>query len=331
MQNFVSTLGNNFLVMAVLTFVALMLLIESLYLLWKSSRGPEAKKVQSRLQQLAAVHFKSQDSSVLKERLLSELSPFERMAMSLPRVRAIDAMIVQSGVRWTIKKLLSLTLAAGLLSLIGIRLLHQPWFITLGVTLLGAALPFMYVAYRRNKRLQKIEQQLPDALDLLARGLRAGHAFSSTLKMAGEEMPEPIGSEFRVTHDEINFGVSQEQALSNLSERVPITDLRYFVVAVLIQRESGGNLTEILGNLSRLIRDRLKLFARIRVLSSEGRLSAWILGIMPFALAGIMHLTNPEFIGKLWTDPIGISIVQYMLVLMAFGVVIMRKIIRIRV
>ena len=326
-----STSGNNFLIMAVLTFVALMLLTEGLYLLWKSSRGPEAKKVQSRLQQLAAVKDRSQDARLLKERLLSELSPLERMAMRLPRVQALDELLVQSGLHWTIHKLLALTLIHGLVAFIAIRFLRQPWHLSLAATLLCASLPLLYVNWRRSKRLRKVEQQLPDALDLLVRGLRAGHAFSSTMKMAGEELPEPIGSEFRVTHDEVNFGVAMQQALTNLSERLPITDLRYFVVAVLIQRESGGNLTEILTNLSHLIRERLKLFARIRVLSSEGKLSAWILGIMPFALAGIMHFTNPEFISKLWTDPIGISIIQYMLVLMAIGVVIMRKIIRIRV
>jgi tight adherence protein B len=116
-----------------------------------------------------------------------------------------------------------------------------------------------------------------------------------------------------------------------MSDRVPSTDVRYFVVAVLIQRESGGNLTEILTNLSSLIRQRAKLLAKIRVLSSEGRLSAWILGLMPFALAGVMNLVNPEFMSLLWTDPIGISLIEYMLTLMAIGALIMRKIVRIRV
>ena len=144
-------------------------------------------------------------------------------------------------------------------------------------------------------------------------------------------MAEPIAGEFRIVHDEVNFGVALQQALTNLSERVPLTDLRYFIVSVLIQRESGGNLTEVLGNLSRLIRERLKLMAKVKVLSSEGRLSAWILGIMPFALAGVMYLLNPEFMAPLWTDPIGLSIIKYMLILMAFGVLILGKIIKIRV
>jgi tight adherence protein B len=323
--------GNNFLIMAVLTFVALMLLAEGFYLLWRTNRSPEVKKVRSRLQSLAAVHDRSPDTRVLKERLLSEVSPLERMALRLPHARVLEAMLLQSGLHWTAGKLLAWMAGAGIFGFVASESLHQSWLVSLGATLAAGAMPLLYVNHKRVRRLQKIEQQLPDALDLLVRGLRAGHAFSSTLKMAGEELQEPVRSEFRTTHDEINFGVSMQQALSNLSERVPITDLRYFVVAVLIQRESGGNLTEILGNLSRLIRERLKLLARVRVLSSEGRLSAWILGVMPFALAGLLQLTNPEFIGQLWTDPIGIAIVKYMLVLMVIGALMMRKIIRIRV
>ena len=148
--------------------------------------------------------------------------------------------------------------------------------------------------------------------------------------MAGEEMAEPMAGELSTVHDEVNFGVSLNQALTHLSERVPLTDLRYFVVAVLIQRESGGNLTEILANLSRLIRERLKLMGKVRVLSSEGRLSAWILALMPFFLAGVMNLVNPEFMRPLWTDPMGITIIKYMLSMMLIGVLIMRKIIKIR-
>jgi tight adherence protein B len=144
-------------------------------------------------------------------------------------------------------------------------------------------------------------------------------------------MAAPIADEFRIVHDEVNFGVALQQALTNLSERIPLTDLRYFIVSVLIQRESGGNLTEVLGNLSRLIRERLKLMTKVKILSSEGRLSAWILGVMPFALAGVMNLTNPEFMSTLWTDPIGISIIKYMLILMAVGTMILVKIIKIRI
>lgn len=192
-------------------------------------------------------------------------------------------------------------------------------------------LPAIYLQRQRSRRLTRMEKQLPEALDLVTRALRAGHSFASGVQMIGEEMTDPIASEFRMVADEVNFGVSLQQALTNLSERVPLTDLRYFVVSVLIQRDSGGNLTEVLGNLSRLIRGRLKLLAQVRVLSSEGRLSAWILGLMPFALAALVNIFNPEFMAPLWTDPIGQTVLKYMLVLMLVGIVLLRKIVKIRV
>ena len=327
-----SLAGNSFLVMAVLVFVAVLLLLESLYMVWRAHRGPQATKLQSRLHALSATRDRTAQTQLLKQRMLSELSPMERQLQRLPRMRALDRAIVQSGLDWTVFKLL---LACAALFGLGWMALaigaHQSWLVGLAAGLVLGATPLMYVQYKKNKRLATLEQQLPEALDLITRALRAGHAFSSSIKMAGEEMPEPIAGEFRIVHDEVNFGISLEQALSHLSERIPLTDLRYFVVAVLIQRESGGNLTELLENLSRLIRERLKLLARVKVLSSEGRMSAWILGLMPFFLAGIINLANPAFMSPLWTDPIGISIVQNMLGLMLIGAIIMRKIIKIRV
>ena len=192
-------------------------------------------------------------------------------------------------------------------------------------------LPFIYVYRKRRNRLRKIGVQLPDALDLISRALRAGHAFPSALQMVGEELPEPIGGEFRITHDEVNFGVSLQQAMQNLSVRVPSTDLRYFVIAVLIQRETGGNLAEVLNNLSTLIRERLKLLMKVQVLSAEGRLSAWILSILPFALAGVINVINPGFMAVLWTDVAGTKMIVAALIMMAIGTLWMRKIIRIHV
>jgi tight adherence protein B len=179
--------------------------------------------------------------------------------------------------------------------------------------------------------LRRMEQQLPDALDLIGRAMRAGHALPSGLQMAGEEMAHPIGGEFRITHDEVNFGVSMQQALMNLSERVPITDLRYFVVAVLVQREAGGNLTELLDNLSTLVRSRLKFHGKIKVLTTEGRMSAWVLCLLPFIIAGLLNFANHDFIAILWTDPAGIMITKVVLAMMAIGALWMYKLVKVRV
>ena len=325
-------IGNAFLLISVLVFIAVLLLLEGAYLLWKSYKGPKAKKIVNRLRALSASRDKSKQTQLLKQRMLSEVPAIERLLLSMSHAQRLDRYILQAGLDWTVSRLL---LSCGALGASACMVMvygaHQSLLMSGLVGAVFALTPLLYVSHKRSRRLSKFERQLPEALDLMTRALRSGHAFSSALQMVGEEMAEPIAGEFRIVHDEVNFGVALQQALMNLSERIPLTDLRYFTVSVLIQRESGGNLTEVLGNLSRLIRERLKLMAKVKILSSEGRLSAWILGVMPFALAGVMNMTNPEFMSPLWTDPIGISIIKYMLILMAIGGVILIKIIKIRV
>lgn len=324
--------GNALLIISVLVFIAVLLLLESFYSIWKSYKGPNAKKIETRLQALSASHDNSQQTQLLKQRMLSEVPAIERFLLGISKAHRLDKFILQAGLDWTVSKLLLTCTALAAIGYVVMAYgLHQASFISGLTSAFLAVMPLLYVNHQRSKRLIKFEKQLPEALDLMTRALRSGHAFSSALQMVGDEMADPIAGEFRIVHDEVNFGVALQQALTNLSERIPLTDLRYFIVSVLIQRESGGNLTEVLGNLSRLIRERLKLLSKVRVLSSEGRLSAWIMGLMPFALAGAMNLVNPEFMSPLWNDPIGISIIQYMLILMFFGVLILRKIIRIRV
>lgn len=324
--------GNAFLIIAVLVFITVLLLLEGLYFLWKSYKGPNAKKIETRLRALSASHDNSRQTQLLKQRMLSEVPAIERFLLGMSRAHRLDRFILQAGLDWTVSRfLLSCTVLAAIGYVLMASGFHQSFFISTLIGATFAALPLLYVNHKRSKRLIKFERQLPEALDLITRALRSGHAFPSALQMVGEEMADPVAGEFRIVHDEVNFGVALQQALTNLSERIPLTDLRYFIVSVLIQRESGGNLTEVLGNLSRLIRERLKLLSKVRVLSSEGRLSAWILGLMPFALAGVMNLLNPDFMSPLWNDPIGISIIKYMLILMFFGVLILRKIIKIRV
>ncbi len=327
-----SILGNSFLVLVVLIFVAVVLLLESVYVTWRAHRGPRAMKLKSRLNALSATEDHTAQTRLLRQRMLSELPPMERVLQSLPRLRQLDRSILQSGLTWSVSSVLlsCITLFAVGWAAVAI-FLHQPQTIAAAVGVVLASLPFAYIQYRRRKRLDKFERQLPEALDLITRALRAGHAFPAALKMAGEELSEPIAGEFSTVHDEVNFGVSLAQALGHLSERVPLTDLRYFVVAVVIQRDSGGNLTEVLGNLSRLIRERSRLQAKIKVLSSEGRLSAWILVLLPFALGAAMYLANPKFMSPLWTDPFGIAMLKWLLAMMLVGVFILRRIVRIRV
>jgi tight adherence protein B len=327
-----SLLSSSFFpLFAIVAFVAVVLFVLALYMMWDSYKGPEAQKIGQRLRALSAGSDSSERAVVLKNRMLSDTREIERLLLSIPRIHNLDRFILQSGLEWTVARLLSASLLSGAAACIALSFVNILPLLQLGVTLAAAFLPFTYVQWKRNKRLRQMEQQLPDALDLIGRAMRAGHALPSALHMAGEEMAEPIANEFRITHDEINFGVSPQQALTNLSERVPITDVRYFVVAVLVQREAGGNLTEVLDNLSKLIRSRLKFHAKIRVLTTEGRMSAWVLGLLPFAMALLLNFANHDFIKVLWTDPAGIQITNIVLGMMAVGAIWLYKLIQIRV
>jgi len=325
-------LANNFfLVFAVVAFVAVVLLIEGLYMMWNSYKGPEARKIEQRLQALSASLDHSERAAVLKDRLLSEVPAIEKLLLGIPRINNLDRFIAQSGLEWTVAKLLWLSLLFAITIYVALSFVSVMPQLRLGLALAAFLLPWAFVQWKRNKRLRKLEQQLPDALDLIGRALRAGHALPSGLQMVGDEMQDPIANEFRIMYDEINFGVSMQQALTNLTERVPSTDVRYFVVAVLIQREAGGNLTEVLGNLSTLIRNRLKFHAKVKVLTSEGRMSGWVIGLLPFILAGLLNFANHDFISVLWTDPAGIMITNILLGMMAIGAIWLYKLCQIRV
>ncbi len=320
-----------FPIFAVVAFIAAVLLIEGLFMIWNSYKGPEARKIGQRLRALSAGSGDSERVAVLKDRLLSKTPAVEKMLLAIPRINQLDRFILQSGAELTVAKLIWLALISGLVAYMALGFVALLPKLRLVAALAACFLPWFYVQWKRMKRLRKLEQQLPDALDLIGRALRAGHALPSGLKMVGEEMSDPIAGEFRIVHDEINFGVSMQQALTNLSERVPITDVRYFVVAVLVQREAGGNLTEVLGNLSTLIRNRLKFHAKVKVLSTEGRMSGWVLGLLPFILAALLNLANHDFISILWTDPAGIMITNILLVMMALGGLWLYKLTKIRV
>ena len=323
--------GNLFPLFMVLAFVAVVLFIEGAYLIWNSYKGPEARRIEERLRALSDGIGASEHTSILKQRMLSATPIFEKILQAIPGINHFDKLLTQSGLNWTVAKFVTLTIAAAIAGYTIAMLAHVILFFALALSILTASFPFLFVYRKQQTRMRKLEQQLPDALDLISRALKAGHAFASGMKMVSDEMPAPIADEFRAVHDEVNFGISLQQALYSLGVRVPSTDLRYFVIAVLIQRDTGGNLTEVLGNLSALIRERLKLLAKVRVLSAEGRMSVIVLGSLPFALAGIINLLNPGFMAVLWTDSLGLKMVNSALFMMVMGIFWMRKIVKIHV
>lgn len=320
-----------YLIFLVSAFFAVVLLLEAGYSAWNSSMGPEAKRIQHRLQAMSAGSARSAASSIVKQRLLAEAPEMERLLLRVPRVQHVDRLLVQSGLDWSVAKFLGVTLLLMAVALVAGVALHFYWlFILLGMAAAGA-LPYLYVVNARNKRIHTIESQLPDALELMSRALRAGHSFPSALEMVASEGPRPIAGEFKTTFDEVNYGIPMQDALMNMTTRIASADLRYFVIAVLIQRETGGNLAELLDNLAKLMRERFKLIGHIRVLSAEGKLSAWILTLLPFALAAVIYAVHPTFLAVLYEDPAGLKMIYAAGVMMLLGIVWMRQIIKIRV
>lgn len=315
-----------------LAFVAVVIFLEGVYGAWNSSQGPEAKRIRARLAAMSNGVSSNGTGSLMKDRKLSDTPWLHTILESLPGVEDLDRTLVQSGLGWTVGRFTAYVGALALIGLLvtGVVLRLGAIAVILSTVALGL-LPMLKVISERNKRLTKLDQQLPDALELMARAMRAGHAFPSGVQMVGQEAPSPIANEFKTVFDEINYGIPLPGALKNLALRVPSKDLRYFVVAVSIQRETGGDLAEVLDKIAALIRSRLELLGKVRVLSAEGRLSAWILSLLPFALAAVIGVVNPTFVAKLWTDPLGLRLIGGALGLMVLGIFWLWRITKIRV
>jgi tight adherence protein B len=324
-------MDNALIVVMVAGFVAIVFALEGVYMLWNDRRGPEVQRLERRVRMVSAGRHGQAALKFLKRRHGGELPWLDRQLLRLPRISQLDRLIEQAGMEFGIGRLAAIMLALALGVLLLALLFRVALFPALLCALLVAALPPVWVVWKREKRMTAIEEQMPDAIDLIARAMRAGHAFSSAIQMVGEESPEPLASEFRIVHEEINFGLAVDEAFRNLATRVPSDDMRFFVIAVLLQRETGGNLTEVLGNIGKLVRDRFKLLGKVRVLAAEGKLSAWILALMPVAIAAIVNVLNPTFMSLLWKDPVGLNLIYTCLVLFVIGVFWMWRLIKIRV
>ena len=281
---------------------------------------------------------KAKVAAVARQSLLRRIAPrsrvpalertFERFAGV---VRPLERLLERSGLRLTVGQLvLGCMFAAALSFLVVMQLTKAPW-IALGAGLLVGSLPFGLVKHMARRRLTKFEAQFPEAIDLIARALRAGHALTTGLGMVAEEVPDPVGTEFRLLHDRQNYGMPLPHALQSFADRAPLLDARFFVTAVLTQREAGGNLSEVLDSLAALIRERFRLKRQVRVLSAHGRITAWVLCGLPVALTGIMFVIAPTHIGKLFTDPLGIRMVAVAVALQVVGVLVMRRIVNIEI
>jgi tight adherence protein B len=271
------------------------------------------------------------DAALLRDEVLSKIPAFDSYLRRSERISNLQKTLAQGNVDVRAGNFLMLCAVSALLlaavaAVAGGNLLFG-W---LGA-LVGFFIPYAYASHMRSKRFQKFEEKFPEAIDTLARAVRAGHAFTTAVEMIANELAEPVAGEFRQLFEEQKYGLPVRDALMNLTERVPLVDVKFFVTAVMLQRETGGNLAEILDNLSYVIRERFKILRQVRVHTAQGRLTMVLLMALPPTIVVVMQFLNPGFIHPLFADPLGHALIVGGIVLQTMGYFVIRKIIRIRV
>jgi tight adherence protein B len=311
-------------------FLFVVLIVQSTYLVWSGSKLVEKRKLKTRLLSISAGGKHGQEKlSLYRKKVFSKAGPLEGFFLSLPRLASLDRLLLRAGLPLNASTFIMLSIVLGVVgALVGFQLLRSNGAgLLLGGGLLW--LPMLWLGSAEQKALAKFHDQLPEALDLLARALRSGHALSSGLEMIAEEMPDPLGGEFTAVVDEISLGLTLKEALENLCSRVSSPDLRYFTIAILVQKETGGNIAEILDNISRLIRERVKFKRHVATLTAEGKVSGVILVLLPIVMFFIIYFLNYNYISMLWLEKEGQKLLAGAIAMMIMGVIMIRRIIRI--
>lgn len=326
------------LVLIILVFVAVALAVFAVGLFW-DQRSAQARLLRERLAsvQKASEREPNEELALLRDEMLSQIPALDNLLRRSERMANFQNFLEQANLKVRAGNLLVYCVISAIamgfagLMLAGSLPPNQGMLFAMVGTVLGAVIPFSYASYRRTKRFQKFEELFPDAIDTLARAVRAGHAFTTALELIANEIAEPVAGEFRMLFEEQKFGLPVRDALMNLTERMPLVDVKFFVTAVMLQRETGGNLAEILDNLSYVIRERFKIMRQVRVYTAQGRLTMMLLMGLPPLIVVVMLSTSPAFIRPLFSDPIGHTLVVTGIVLQTLGYFVIRNVIRIQV
>jgi tight adherence protein B len=316
-----------------LVFLFSLFLVLGAYLL--ATHGTDAKRarLQKRLSEalLHSAHTEDMEVVLARNELMSEIPWLNRSLVRMQAALQLKRMLDQADLHITPSRLVMFSGMAGLLAALAASVISVSILLMLGAGLLAASVPFVHVWWKRKKRFDAFLELLPDALDLMSRALSAGHAFSEALHMVSAEMPEPIATEFRKTYEEQNLGLSLKLALENLTQRIPLMDLRMCVTAIMIQRETGGNLAEILEKVAYTIRERFRIMGDLKTLTTSSRMSAWLLCGLPIFVTIVITIMNPEYMDILWKDHRGHYLIATAMFLQVTGMLIVRKILRIKI
>jgi tight adherence protein B len=312
-------------------FVAVALLSQGLIVPVFGESRQMRKKLESRLSEIEEESSEESFSSLLRQKYLRQLSPLERQLEDLPSMRHLAQIIAQGGHKFLAYRVVLLSVVIAIVAAVLAWVMTRSIPIAAISLIIGGVLPFMKIFGDRTKRIEKFEEQLPDAIDMVKRALRAGHPFIGAIKLVSEEMDEPVAGEFGTTFSDINYGNDARRAMIGLLQRVPSVTVMALVTSILVQRETGGNLAEILEQISSVLRGRFKLQRKVKTLSAEGRMSAWILALVPLVLFAVIWITTPDYLPLLLEEEAGRKMIIYGVVSGLVGIFWVRRVIRIEV
>lgn len=324
-------ISEGLMIFLAMVFVAVFLLSQGLVVPVFGEGGKMRKRLKQRLDEIEAASDDDAISLLLRQKYLKRLSPLERKLESLPVMEPLRRRIEQAGHTMAAYRVILISIA---LSCVGAAIcwsLSRSYMLTIAAGLAGFLLPFFKIYSDRKARIDTFEEQLPDAIDSMKRALRAGHPFSAALKLVAEDMQDPVAKEFELTFVDINYGNDMRRAMLGLLQRMPSLTVMALVTSVLVQKETGGNLAEILDQISKVIRGRFRFHRRVRTLSAEGRLSAWILALMPLVLFAVVSITTPTYLPVLLDNPVGRQLIVAGCVMGVVGLYWIRRIVRIDV
>ncbi len=316
-----------------LVFVAVFFLAQGLIAPVFGENRQARKRLKERLGEIdahASLNGKTM-ASIMREKYLHKLSPWEQALESLPMMEDLATMIEQAGGKFLAYRLVLVSIALGLASAYLAWEYSRLWYVAAATGFVALMIPFLKVKQDRTKRFDRFEEQLPDCIDIIRRAVLAGHPFAASLKMVSEDMEEPAAKEFGMTFADINYGNDIRDAMLGLLGRVPSVTTMALVTALLVQKETGGNLAEILQQISTVIRDRFKFQRKVKTLSAEGRMSAWVLSLVPLGLFLILSVTSPEYLPIMLEHETGREVVAVTVIWSMIGMYLMRRIIRIDV
>jgi tight adherence protein B len=319
------------LILGTTIFVISVSIIHLSIYVFKGGRSYDRNKIIKRLRKTIYLENENKGSDIIRQRVMSDIPFLNRILIKTPGIIKLDNLISQANAKQSLGFFILLALLLSFIGFLTGAIIIKNQLIGLGLILIEGSLPFLYLSHLKRKRIGKFKRQLPEALDLMSRALKAGHAFTNGMKLAADEFDDPLGPEFAEALDEINFGISVPDALRNMTKRIDCSEIRYFVVGVILQRETGGNLSELMGILSYLIREKFKFEGKVRTLSAEGRLSAVILIALPFFIAGYLQFQNPKYLATLFMDPIGKVMIIGAAIMMIIGIFVMKKMVKIEV